>query len=95
VSPDWRAGPPDLKLPIPEEQTLGSDLSEDTRDFLIPANTTDVKWIRAADLLPGNPTIVRQAAISIEDGPTFPLADAAEAHRLGQAGTRGKIVLLP
>jgi NADPH:quinone reductase-like Zn-dependent oxidoreductase len=47
------------------------------------------------EAIPVTLALLAAGSFSIEDGPTFPLADAAEAHRLGHAGTRGKIVLLP
>ena len=32
---------------------------------------------------------------SVELGPSFPLADAAEAHRAVEAGADGKVTLIP
>ena len=38
--------------------------SKRTCDFSLSASTTEAKWIRAADLLPGTPSMVRDAVIS-------------------------------
>jgi NADPH:quinone reductase-like Zn-dependent oxidoreductase len=58
-----------------------------------PLTTQQNAW--RTEAIPVTLALLAAGSFSIEDGPTFPLADAAEAHRLGQAGTRGKIVLLP
>jgi len=34
---------------------------------------TDTKWVKAADLMPGTASIVRDAIISIENGPVLAL----------------------
>ena len=47
------------------------------------------------EAIPVTLALLAAGSFSVEPGPTFPLADAAEAHRTGQAGARGKIVLLP
>jgi NADPH:quinone reductase-like Zn-dependent oxidoreductase len=47
------------------------------------------------EAIPVTLALLATGSFSVEDGQTFPLADAAEAHRVGQAGARGKIVLLP
>ncbi len=47
------------------------------------------------EAIPVTLALLATGSFSVEDGLTFPLADAAEAHRVGQAGARGKIVLLP
>ena len=62
---DWPAGKPDLGLQLPEA-VLGPDTSELTREFTIATGTTESKWIRSADLLPGTPSIVRNATISVK-----------------------------
>ncbi|HEY5846649.1 MAG TPA: NADP-dependent oxidoreductase, partial [Microlunatus sp.] len=47
------------------------------------------------EAIPVTLALLAAGFFSIEPGPVFPLAEAAEAHRVGQAGARGKIVLLP
>ena len=47
------------------------------------------------EAIPVTLALLSTGSFSVEPGPTFPLAEAAEAHRIGQAGARGKIVLLP
>jgi NADPH:quinone reductase-like Zn-dependent oxidoreductase len=39
--------------------------------------------------------LIAAGAFTVEIGPEVPLADAAEAHRLVDKGTDGKVVLLP
>ena len=47
------------------------------------------------EAIPVTLALMAAGSFSVESGPTFPLAEATEAHRTGQAGARGKIVLLP
>ncbi|HEY5784115.1 MAG TPA: NADP-dependent oxidoreductase [Microlunatus sp.] len=47
------------------------------------------------EAIPVTLALLATDSFSIEPGPVFPLADAAQAHSVGQAGARGKIVLLP
>jgi hypothetical protein len=62
---EWRMGKPDLAFQLPEA-TIPSDTSETTREFTISTRTTGPAWIRSADLLPGTPSIVRNATISVK-----------------------------
>jgi hypothetical protein len=62
---DWPAGTPDLVLQLPEA-ALAADKSEVTQEFTIATRTTEPRWIRSADLLPGTPSIVRNATISMK-----------------------------
>jgi len=62
---DWPMGKPDLVLQLPET-TLATDKSDVTQEFTIPARTTELKWVRAVDLLPGTSSIVRNATISVK-----------------------------
>jgi hypothetical protein len=62
---DWPIGKPDLVLPL-SEVTLDPDTSEITREFNVRPETTDTRWLRAVDLLPGTPSVVRDATISIK-----------------------------
>ena len=46
---------------MPAEFTLAADKMEDTQEFTLPTGTTEARWVRAVDLLPGTPSIVRSA----------------------------------
>ena len=69
----WRLGPPDLRIPMDTEHTLPPGTIEETSEFSLPAGVTGTKWVKAADLMPGNPSIVRSAVISVENGPLLAL----------------------
>jgi len=69
----WRLGEPDLIVPMDRESVLSMETAEVTREFFLPSGITEAKWVRAADLLPGTPGLVRDAIISIENGPTLAL----------------------
>ena len=70
---DWVLGTPGLALPLPEF-TLAADTMEDTHEFTLPTGTSDARWVRAVDLLPGNPAIVRSAVVSVKGAPDEILA---------------------
>jgi hypothetical protein len=72
-NPQWKLGPPDLKLSMDVQHTLAPGALEDVSDFSLAPNLTDTKWIKAADLTPGTASIVRDAIISIENGPVLAL----------------------
>src|SRR4029077_6114267 len=63
---DWTMGAPDLALPLPSEFTVAADKMEDWHEFVVPIGTNDARWVRALDLLPGTPSIVRSATISLK-----------------------------
>jgi hypothetical protein len=71
---DWVLGKPDVALPLPSEFTLAADKAEETREFAIATGLTEPRWIRAVDLLPGNPAIVRSALIYVKGAPDRVLA---------------------
>jgi hypothetical protein len=62
---EWPLGKPDLLLQLPEA-TLATDKSDVTQEFTIPTRTTELKWVRAVDLLPGTSSIVRNATVSVK-----------------------------
>jgi len=69
----WKLGPPDLKIQMDAEHTVATSAIEEVCEFSLAANVTETKWIRAADLMPGAASIVRDAVISIENGPVLAL----------------------
>jgi hypothetical protein len=72
-SPKWQLGPPDLKVAMDGEHTVPPSAIEEVSEFSLPISVTDTKWIKAADLMPGNPSMVRDAVISIDNGPVLAL----------------------
>jgi len=67
---DWKLGAPDLALKMPAEFTVAADKMEDTQEFTLPSGTTEARWVRAVDLLPGTPSIVRSATIFVKSAAT-------------------------
>jgi len=63
---DWTMGKPDVALPLPSF-TLDANTMEATQEFTIASGLTSQRWVRAADLLPGTPSIVRSATIVAKD----------------------------
>jgi hypothetical protein len=64
---DWPLGKPDVALPLPAEFTLAADKMDDTQEFTIPTGLNEPRWVRAGDLLPGTPSIVRSAIIYVKN----------------------------
>jgi hypothetical protein len=71
--PQWKLGAPDLKIQMDAPHAVAQSAIEEVSDFSLPANVADTKWIKAADLMPGTASIVRDAVISIDNGPVLAL----------------------
>jgi hypothetical protein len=63
---EWTMGKPDIALPLPEEFTVAADKMEDSHEFTIPIEGAEPRLVRAVDLLPGNPAIVRSATVYVK-----------------------------
>jgi hypothetical protein len=85
--PQWKLGPPDLKLQMDAEHTVAPSAIEEVRDLLLPTNLTETKWVKAADLMPGTASIVRDAVISIENGPVLSLWQPGSDTTAAPSGT--------
>jgi hypothetical protein len=66
----WRRGRPDLTFTLPAAFTLAADKTEDTREFVLKEGDRD-RLIAAADILPGDASIVHDAVI-YTTGPSHP-----------------------
>lgn len=58
-----------------------------------PLSPQQLTW--RAEAIPVALALLAAGAFSVELGPSFPLADAAAAHRAVEAGTDGKVILVP
>lgn len=68
---DWTLGAPDAKVALPEF-SLAAEKSDETQEFTVATGAGAPRLLRAVDLLPGTPAIVRSAVISLKGA-----ADAA------------------
>lgn len=59
----------------------------------VPLTAQEQAW--RVEAIPVALALLEAGRFSVELGPALPLADAAEAHRLVEAGTDGKVVLVP
>lgn len=69
----WTMGKPDLELTMPKPYAVGVGAMQASTDVVIPTGLTEERWVRAADVLPGVPTMVRRAFVSVEGGPLLAL----------------------
>lgn len=63
----WKLGAPDVLMPLPEV-TLSADTQERVAEFVLPAGG---RALRALDLRPGTPAMVRSATVSTRGGQTL------------------------
>src|SRR5688572_18733835 len=68
---DWAAGPPDIKIQMPAEHSLGAGKIEDDATFTLATNLKAETWVKNVDLLPGDRSMVREAIIALENGPVL------------------------
>jgi len=61
----WALGTPDLVLKLPERVTLPAGKSEETREFVLKS-AAGPRRVRAVDVQPGTPAIVRNVTVSIK-----------------------------
>lgn len=80
----WRLGPPDVVIDIGQSFLVpaGRDLYQ---DFVVPTHFSEGKWIRAAEVLPGNRKLVHHAHVYvISEERTQPgIATKGQAELLG------------
>jgi hypothetical protein len=89
---EWQLGPPDLVVSMDTAFTLAAGDVEEKKEFSMPLGNADTKWVRAADLLPGTPTIVRDAIISVENGPTLALWQPGSDPLAAPSGAAFRVV---
>jgi hypothetical protein len=90
-SAQWSLGKPDLEIPMEKPYELGPGTMNQTADIILPTNFTEAKWVRAVDLMPGAPTMVRQATISVENGPVLAVWEPGDDAPAAPSGAGFKL----
>ena len=62
---NWASGPPDLTAAMPNPYTMNESAIESAHEAALPIPTSSSVTIDRLDLLPGNPSIVRSALLSL------------------------------
>ena len=75
---EWPLGAPDLQLEMPEPFTLDLNVNELVRYFVLPAGTTEERFVTGADVMPGAGAVVRDVAIYIDATGTARALDAED-----------------
>ena len=83
----WSGGPPDLQLPMQSAYTMAANETDETKEFVIPTGLRNERWLKAVDLLPGAPAIVRNASITLENGAVLAVWAPGENLVKAPAGT--------
>jgi mono/diheme cytochrome c family protein len=67
ITAGFKLGPPDIIIDIGQDYAVppGDDVR---KTFVVPTNFTEGKWIRAAEVLPGNPKLVHHVHLSVIAG---------------------------
>jgi hypothetical protein len=84
----WSLGEPDLALTPPADYSLAADKAEDIAEFTFSPAMTGDRWVRAVDLLPGNPAVVRSATVAVR-------TRAAQQDRAGEGPERTLALWVP
>ena len=84
---DGRSARPDLVIPMETEYTVPADASQEIRELTLSTGLTEPRWVKAADLLPGTPSIVRDATIAVENGPVLAVWVPGDEPVAAPAGT--------
>jgi hypothetical protein len=66
--PSWALGPPDVIVPMPSAFAFAGNQDDRVHEVQLPSAKIGGRMIRAVDLLPGTPAIVRSAEIIARSG---------------------------
>jgi Flp pilus assembly protein TadD len=62
----WQMGPPDLVVQMPKPYRLRASGDDVFRNFVVPLNLKETRYVRAVELRPGNKRVVHHANIWID-----------------------------
>jgi hypothetical protein len=67
----WSAGTPDLQIKMQADYTVAAGKLEEEGSSTLPTGLKEPTWVKAVDFLPGARSMVRDAIISVENGPVL------------------------
>src|SRR2546423_12251152 len=79
---DWQIGKPDLTLTMQEEYAVEATGPDEYIRFVIPVNLTEMKWIKAVEIHPGNKRVVHHAVAFLQTPEMIAAAKAAGGNAL-------------
>lgn len=88
--PVWPLGEPDRVLPLPVF-TVPGGVEEDVQTFRLAAAFTSPTRVRGADLMPGDPSMVRSATIAVEGGEVLAEWQPGASNLLAPAGVSFRV----
>ncbi|MCH9687872.1 MAG: tetratricopeptide repeat protein [Deltaproteobacteria bacterium] len=74
----WQLGEPDLVLDTGPPFPLPADGSDVYRNFVIPVPPGPMRWVRAVEIVPGDPRVVHHAVMRIDTTGSVRAHDAAD-----------------
>lgn len=74
----WKLGVPDLELRMPEAFTPSFTSGDVYRCFVLPTNTTQDRWVKSVEVLPGNRSMVHHVLLFIDTTNQATDKDASE-----------------
>jgi Tfp pilus assembly protein PilF len=74
----WQLGPPDLVLDTGPAFELPADGTDVYRNFVIAVPPGPTRWVRAVEILPGDPRVVHHGVLRVDPTGTVRRADAQD-----------------
>src|SRR5262252_9044740 len=85
----WSIGKPDVILPMTEEASVPAEGVVAYRFYVVPTNFTEDKYVQAAEIRKGDPSVVHHVIINVREPGQGPLPPAGELKLGGGFGEGG------
>lgn len=89
----WELGPPDLVVSMPEAYTVPAYGRDIYRNFVLPLNLTEDKWVKAVDFRPQARAVVHHSLFFLDDSGTARAEDAKDPTPGYDGGMAGGVTL--
>lgn len=81
---EWTIGKPDVVLSMTEEASIPADGVVPYKYYVVPTNFTEDKYVQAAEIKRGNPSVVHHVIITVREPGDGPLPPAGELRSGGE-----------